>query len=645
MNWRGPWAAGTAYAIDDGVSQGGSSYIAVAANTGSQPPSANWNLIAQQGAAGATGPQGAGANPQEVGTIKYWPVATPPQYWLNCDGSAVSRTGQAALYALIGTTYGPGDGSTTFNLPDLRGRVGLGVGQGSGLTNRLLAAIGGEENHVLSVAELAAHTHTITVTVAPHTHSMGNVASFTAGSGYGVGTNTAPSGYTTYATTATATATAANTGSGTGHNTMPPFLVINFIIKVTQEVPLNNPVAPIADTTTSGLVNKLSGNATDYIGGDNACHDIVAAVQPTIWSARLRSFNAIGNPTFEVDQRNVGNTVAGISGGIMIQDRWQGYKAPAATLVASMGQNSVPAGINLPGTSFAITRSFIRITLTTAQATLAASDFLLIQQFIEGPKWRELQNDVHSFQILVRSSVPNLIFSAGFRDYPTVTQCLFNPFTLGAANTWALLPLANLPIFPAGNFVNTPGNIGYSLLITLASGSGNITPANGTWQSGSFLAAIGQSNFAASPVGSTFDIAFVQHEPGPLCTTPIDCPFTQNYDGCLRYFQKSAVYGTKPGTDSPATVIGMAATIGTANTAVRGALRFIKSMAKAPTFTLTYNNVINSAFVEGIGVCAFTTGYLVSDSALMAATFAASQTVPTTATGAVFGGWGADTNL
>jgi hypothetical protein len=67
MNWRGAWAVGTAYAINDGVSQEGSSYIAIAANTGSQPPSANWNLLAQQGAAGTAGAQGP-PGPQAVST-------------------------------------------------------------------------------------------------------------------------------------------------------------------------------------------------------------------------------------------------------------------------------------------------------------------------------------------------------------------------------------------------------------------------------------------------------------------------------------------------------------------------------------------------------------------------------------------------
>src|SRR5207302_11385946 len=95
------------------------------------------------------------------GGVFLWSTSTAPTGFLLCDGSAVSRTTYTALFAVIGTTYGSGDGSTTFNVPDLRGRVAVGAGQGTGLTNRVLGAMSGEENHVLTIAEMPAHTHTI----------------------------------------------------------------------------------------------------------------------------------------------------------------------------------------------------------------------------------------------------------------------------------------------------------------------------------------------------------------------------------------------------------------------------------------------------------------------------------------------------
>lgn len=82
--------------------------------------------------------------------------------WLLCNGASVSRTTYANLYAAIGTRYGIGDGSTTFNLPDIRGRSLIGAGQGDGLTNRDISLINvGEESHVQTLSELVGHQHDI----------------------------------------------------------------------------------------------------------------------------------------------------------------------------------------------------------------------------------------------------------------------------------------------------------------------------------------------------------------------------------------------------------------------------------------------------------------------------------------------------
>lgn len=94
-----------------------------------------------------------------VGSLLGAAFSTPPTGYLLCDGTAVSRTTYAALYTAIGVTYGVGDGATTFNLPDARGRAALGVGTGSGLTARALGASGGEETHLLTEAEMPAHVH------------------------------------------------------------------------------------------------------------------------------------------------------------------------------------------------------------------------------------------------------------------------------------------------------------------------------------------------------------------------------------------------------------------------------------------------------------------------------------------------------
>lgn len=145
------------------------------------------------------------------GEVIMYGSATIPTGWLECDGSAVSRSTYAALFAIIGTTWGAGDGSTTFNVPNLKGRAPVGRGTGSGLTARTLAAIGGEETHVLTDAEMPSHNHTID-------------ARQTSGA---VGTNVLIAGNAATNTTRT-TNTA---GSDAAHENMMPFIVLTFMIK------------------------------------------------------------------------------------------------------------------------------------------------------------------------------------------------------------------------------------------------------------------------------------------------------------------------------------------------------------------------------------------------------------------------------
>lgn len=183
------------------------------------------------------------------GTILDFAGTSAPTGFLPCDGSAVSRSTYSALFAALSTTWGVGDGSTTFNVPDLRGRTVVGAGTGAGLTARTLGqqAIG-EETHVLTAAELAAHNHAITdpghahgITDPGHSHSTGTqVARPTTGSGAlynaldgGVpgssGTSTAGTGITI--STATTGISTVNSGSNTAHNNMQPSAVVNKIIK------------------------------------------------------------------------------------------------------------------------------------------------------------------------------------------------------------------------------------------------------------------------------------------------------------------------------------------------------------------------------------------------------------------------------
>lgn len=161
-------------------------------------------------------------------TILQFAGATAPSGFLICDGSAVSRTTYSNLFSVTSTTYGAGDGSTTFNLPNLLGRVPVGKNSG---TFSALGATGGEETHVLSAAEMPVHNHG--VNDPGHNHVLNN-AVITASS---TNTTAANAGYQqiTWGNTATTTSgtgiSTQNAGSGSAHNNLQPYLVLNYIIK------------------------------------------------------------------------------------------------------------------------------------------------------------------------------------------------------------------------------------------------------------------------------------------------------------------------------------------------------------------------------------------------------------------------------
>lgn len=140
------------------------------------------------------------------GTVTDYAGTTAPTGWLLCDGSAVSRSTYSALFTAISTTYGAGDGSTTFNVPDVRGRVSVGAGAGSGLTSRTLGSSSGSETHALTGSESPSHTHS------PVSFGSGDYTAYASGT-------RAPVNATTY------------TANGAAHNNMQPFLVLNKIIK------------------------------------------------------------------------------------------------------------------------------------------------------------------------------------------------------------------------------------------------------------------------------------------------------------------------------------------------------------------------------------------------------------------------------
>lgn len=161
-----------------------------------------------------------------IGATIEWYSDILPENWLLCDGQEVSRTSYPELFKMLGIKYGTGDGSNTFNLPNLKGRVPTGKDANDTDFNEL-GKTGGEKQHTLTIAEMAEHDHD----TGESKELMGGTE----------GADTCKVLYNLVGKTA-------KTGEGQPHNIMQPYLVCNFIIKAKQSSGL---VATVVDNLNS----------------------------------------------------------------------------------------------------------------------------------------------------------------------------------------------------------------------------------------------------------------------------------------------------------------------------------------------------------------------------------------------------------
>lgn len=180
-----------------------------------------------------------------IGSITAYGKETAPANWLICDGSAVSRTSYADLFAVIGTKYGEGDGSTTFNLPNLKGKVPVGL-DSSDTDFNTIGKTGGEKTHQLTINEMPSHNHP---GIFRYTNQTGIYSRLYLGSD---GTKLNNEG---------------KAGGDQPHNNLQPYEVNNFIIKAFQSAGV---VAEVVNEQTKSDTNTYSCNYINQITSKSA---------------------------------------------------------------------------------------------------------------------------------------------------------------------------------------------------------------------------------------------------------------------------------------------------------------------------------------------------------------------------------------
>ena len=209
-------------------------------------------LVSDLGSGGTSG-----GDTLPIGAVIEWLTSTIPNNWLLCNGQAVSRSQYPALFSRIGTTFGEGDGSTTFNLPDKQGLISIGAGTHIDNNNQeksfVLGREYGEYEHTLTVSEMASHYHRNPIgSTDDNNFSGGNDQLVVADSN----NNT---GYNSYPTT--------SKGGDQSHNNIQPSIAVNFIIKAKQSVGVIADLIQEDGTATES--NVYSAEAVDTMISTN----------------------------------------------------------------------------------------------------------------------------------------------------------------------------------------------------------------------------------------------------------------------------------------------------------------------------------------------------------------------------------------
>jgi hypothetical protein len=272
------------------------------------------------------------------------------------------------------------------------------------------------------------------------------------------------------------------------------------------------------DPTKANTSTTISAGDGMAGGGDLSANRTLAVDGTVIRSTDVRMaaawqrYNAIRNPEMLVAQR--GTSIATIANNAYGLDGWS---IPfVGTMVATVTQNAAAIPADTSGNNwYPYTAYAHRVTFTTGQSSLSAGHYFFAVQHVEGLIAEKLKSNPTSISLLVRSNITGT-FTVSLRDSLNGYSCV-NTGVITSANTWTRIAIPNIPTFTgSGTFPDGVGTC-YQLGICMGAGSTFLTSTIGTWTAGNFIAATGQTNFAAT-TSNTFDFTLVQHEPNPVCT-------------------------------------------------------------------------------------------------------------------------------
>ncbi len=290
--------------------------------------------------------------------------------------------------------------------------------------------------------------------------------------------------------------------------------------------------------------------------------------------------NAVDNPDFMVWQRSTAG-IASVSGSqIYTADRWHFNCSGAGTVSVAPSTSVVPT-VAQAGRLIA---QSIAIDVTGADASIATSDFYLLQQKIEGYRWAQFAQQALTLSFWVRTTITGT-YCVNLQN--GTDRSYIGTYTVNAGDTWEYKTVSFLASPSAGTW-NYTTNTGAALSFVLAAGS-TYQGSAGSWLSSTAVATSGQVN-AMSSASNFFYLAGVQLERGPQATAFEAVPFAMELARCQRYYVKSFPYATAPAQNTGSN-LGAIVWINILGGAVGGgsqSVPFPTRMRTAPTITL-YN--------------------------------------------------------